>query len=510
MAEQELHDLAVFSDLHLGEGILRDSGRYSPIEDFYYDDAFRRLLRHLRERYHDDPSRLVLVLNGDCFDFLTVTAIPDEEEQEERRFEVSKLERRVGLDPTPSKSSFKLDRIVAGHQRFFEALAQAVGVGIRLEILRGNHDVELFFTEVKTRLLQHLTGFEGGPTPDQAAERVRFHEWFYLDPGRLYVEHGNQYEASNSIRYPLRPLLAVRKKPPVEPLLDLPLGALFVRYFYNLVCRHNPHAPRIVSFEQYLDFFRYYNPVDLVRVARDHYPFFRAALDPRSKAGSSRGSRQEDDNQDASFADLGRAAGLPDLYASLNALKVHPMAATKLALVREITKPILRRVLWIGSVAIASLYAWVLIFNVIQASILAESVFAKATLLFLFALLTVGGLVWLGGRLRRSFGRTRDVTIETLAERADRIARITDVRLVLMGHTHVVDHRCIADGKAVYANSGTWIAVPNPWARLVPEARRHTFLLVQGNDVALSRWNDDAERIDPVPLFDFVDERQPA
>jgi hypothetical protein len=44
----------------------------------------------------------------------------------------------------------------------------------------------------------------------------------------------------------------------------------------------------------------------------------------------------------------------------------------------------------------------------------------------------------------------------------------------------------------------------------MPEARRHTFLLVDGNDVALHRWNDDAGRIDPVPLFDFVDERQPA
>lgn len=69
------------------------------------------------------------------------------------------------------------------------------------------------------------------------------------------------------------------------------------------------------------------------------------------------------------------------------------------------------------------------------------------------------------------------------------------------------DLRKIADGKAVYANSGTWTAVNNPWDRLVPEARRHTFLYVQGNEARLCRWNDDAERIDRVPLFLFDEDR---
>ena len=58
------------------------------------------------------------------------------------------------------------------------------------------------------------------------------------------------------------------------------------------------------------------------------------------------------------------------------------------------------------------------------------------------------------------------------------------------------------------------IGIANSWNRLVPEARRLTFLYVKGNEVEVCRWNDDANRIDRVPLFvltdDLARERCPA
>ncbi|OGR09357.1 MAG: hypothetical protein A2341_01965 [Deltaproteobacteria bacterium RIFOXYB12_FULL_58_9] len=62
-------DLIVLSDLHLGEGSSGRPRRHLPMEDFFYDNELCRLLEHLRWEY--EPSRLVLVLNGDIFDFLT-------------------------------------------------------------------------------------------------------------------------------------------------------------------------------------------------------------------------------------------------------------------------------------------------------------------------------------------------------------------------------------------------------------------------------------------------------
>ena len=500
-------DLVVFSDLHLGEGYRARLGRFSPMEDFFHDEAFARLLDSLRERYGDDPSRMALVFNGDIFDFLTVTSYPDPDSCRERGFGMTETEKKFGLNPTPSKSVYKLDTIIAGHRPFFGAVARLVSAGHRLEILRGNHDVELFFRDVRARFREHLTLFDGGPSIEEARQRVRFHQWFYLEPKRLYIEHGNQYEASNSIRYPLRPLVAKRKWEKNEPLLDYPLGSMFVRYYYNRIHHLNPYTPKVISFEQYLEFIRRYNLLDLLRVARDHYPFFMAALRPQAPRGSSRPTSKGDAKQEADFEKLEETTEPGDLYRYVDKLKVHPLAASKLALAKGMMNPVLKRVLYTGGATFAVLFVWTLIFNVIQDEWLVESVFARAFLLLFFTLVTLVGLLWIGNYIGQRLRRQTDVTVETCAERADLIARHTGVKLVLMGHTHVVDIRRVADGQAVYANSGTWVSVDNPWNRLVPDARRLTFLYVTGEDVEVCRWNDDAGRIDQVPLFNLTEDQ---
>jgi UDP-2,3-diacylglucosamine pyrophosphatase LpxH len=476
------------------------------MEDFFFDGPFSRLLDSLRKVY-PDPKSLLLVLNGDIFDFLTVTPILDVPTCEEIELSVSNSEQRYGLNPTPEKSIYKFQIIQNGHPVFFSALARFVGAGYRVEILRGNHDLELFFPEIQEHLKNHLSQFEGGPTREQANERVGFQQWFYMEPGRLFIEHGNQYEASNSIRYPLRPLLPPRKKGDSEELLlDYPLGSLFVRYFYNRVHRIDPYTPKVISFEQYLEFIRRYNFLDLFRVARDHYPFFISALTPETTSGSAKPSSEDNAKQEAEFQSLQESTEPQDLYRQLNELKIVPMAATKLALFNEMLKPIFRRLIWVGATVIVSLYLWLSLFTLIQAPNLFENVFAKASLLFLFSVATLLALFWGGNQLGRKLRRRKDLTVERCAERADRIARLTGVKMVLMGHTHVVDIQPVSDGKAMYANSGTWTTVENPWKNIDPDARKMTFLYVRGDNVQVSRWNDNAERIEEVPLFNVADD----
>jgi UDP-2,3-diacylglucosamine pyrophosphatase LpxH len=502
-------DLVVLSDLHLGEGRTGDTTRYSPMEDFFEDAALARLLASLRAGHAGDPSGLALVLDGDVLDFLTVTTVPDDEECRARGFEVSPPERRFGLDPTPAKSVFKLDAIAAGHEEAFAAFAAFVAAGHRVEILRGNHDLELHFGEVQGRFREHLAGFEGGPSIEEAGRLVRFHEWFYLEPGRVYVEHGNQYEPSNSIRYALRPLVPERGRAgAAAPLLDYPLGSYFVRYFYNRVHRIDPYMPRVISFEQYVEFLRRYDLFDLVWVARDHYPFFVSALSPGAIAGASRYTREGDDAHEAALRALDDATQPPGLYRRLEELKIHPLTASKTALVREMIEPVVRRFLWFAGLGLLSLYLWLLVFSLIQSTPwLAENVFGKASLLAIFSVLTVAGLFWAGNQLGRRLRRRTDETVEKCAERASEIARFTGVKAVVMGHTHVVDVRKVDDGRAIYANCGTWIAVDNPWNRLKPEARRLTFVRMRGDDVRVCRWNDEAGRVDEVPFFDLAEDR---
>ena len=492
-------DLVVLSDLHLGEGNCQENGRLSPMEDFFHDEAFARLLGHLCAQV-PGPGDLTLVLNGDVFDFLIVTrtaGCPGD---------ISDAERKFGLDPTETKSVFKLDAIAAGHPRFFAALSRWVAFGNRVEVLRGNHDLELFFPAVQARLKEHLTQPEGGASGEQVEAGVRFHPWFYLEPGRVYIEHGNQYEASNSIRYPLRPLLPASKCKDERAMLDYPLGSLFVRYFYNRIHRQNPYTPRVISFEQYLDFAREHRLVDLLRIARNHYPFFIASLGPQSPPGRSRSSSQEDALQEAEFRALQRATQPADLHRLLNRLKVHPMAASKLALAKEMLKPMVRRALVLGGSGLVAFYLWLILFNLLQDLGTGSNVFIRATVFLLFMLLTLGGVVWAANWILLHLRRPTDRTVEICAQRAGHIARQAGVRMVLMGHTHMADLRPVASGRASYGNSGTWVALDSPWHRLIADARRMTFLWVRGEQVQCYRWSDPAGRIEPVPFFELADD----
>ncbi len=492
-------DLIVLSDLHLGEGLCRDEPRYVPTEDFFHDVQFARFLDELMRRY-EDPSRLKLVLNGDTFDFLTVTSTPKEEDA---GFHVSQAERKFGLNPTPSKSVYKLDLIARGHRRFFSALARFVAEGFCVEIIRGNHDLELFFQEVRERLRYHIARLDDRLDRDIVAERVTFHNWFYYEAGRVYIEHGNQYDAGNSIRYPFHPILPVKRRgADEEETLDYPLGSVFVRFFYNRVRQLDPYSPRLVSFDHYLSFIKRYNLFDVWRVYRDHYPHFVAALGTGAPSGSSGASKEEDVLQGETFATISASRGEADLLQRLSALKNSPMSASKVNVVKEMVSAFFRRGLRFGVLAFVAIFIW---FGILQLIDLVPWVTANAFLMALFAVATLGGALTIWIHLDRKL-RRREVIYEPtrLVQTAEKIVAITKVKTVIMGHSHMVDYRRIDNGRSVYANSGTWTSIDNPWSRFMRDARRLTFLHVTGDEVALLRWNDDAYRFDAVPLFDLA------
>lgn len=493
-------DLIVLSDLHLGEGMLKHEPRYVPTEDFFHDVQFVRFLEELKRRYRDEPHRLKLVLNGDTFDFLTVTSTP--ESGEAAGFSVSPSERKFGLDPTAEKSVYKLDLIIRGHREFFTALAEFIGQGFCVDIIRGNHDLELYFPQVRERLIARIAGLCDALDPSLVSERVTFHDWFYLETGRVYIEHGNQYDGGNSIRYPFHPILPRKKtETDSEDRLDYPLGSVFVRFFYNRVRRLDPYSPRLVSFDHYLSFIKRYNLFDVWKVYRDHYPHFIAALGGAASIGSSGSTASEDRREQETFQTISERRKDVDLKA-LSALKDAPISAGKVNVVKEMVSAFVRRGFRFGILAFLALFIW---FGILQLIDLVPGFTANAFLMALFAVATLGGalIIWihLDRKLRQHHMGAEPIR---LLDTAERIVDITGVKAVIMGHTHMVDYRRIKGGACVYANSGTWTSIDNPWSRFMRDARRLTFLHVVGDDVRLRRWNDDACRFDAVPLFDLT------
>ncbi len=319
---KKTHDLVVLSDLHLGEGRPAGDHRYAPTEDFFHDLAFGRFLEFLIGRYAGNPSCVVLVLNGDTFDFLTVTKVPSDEEAQARNMGIHSSERRFGLNATPSKSEYKLDVIFEGHRLFFEALSKFIAAGHSVEIIRGNHDVELYFENVRERIRHHLASFDTGASRKMVDRLVTFHQLFYRETGRVHIEHGHQYDSSNSIRHPLRPIHTDKRwwqrDDETEVVLDYPIGSIFVKFFYNRVRRLDPYSPRLLSPEQYIEFIRRYNLFDVWRVSRDHYPFFIAALGPGTTIGSSRSTDEDEAREAEDFEKLEAEQHSGNLFRRLN------------------------------------------------------------------------------------------------------------------------------------------------------------------------------------------------
>ena len=231
MAREEQHDIILVSDFHLSAGYDPATGTYHRNEDFFYDAAFARFLADLRARGEREGRTWRLVLLGDVFDFLQVEAHTPRGERGEPETSVA-------------ATITKLERVAAGHPEFFAALGSFIGAGYRLDIVPGNHDVELTRHTVQARfreLVEERSGEAG------VGERIRFHPWVLYVPGVLYAEHGQQYDRDNSFATLLAPYAL---KEPGE--LDLPLGSYFVEYLFDRIEALDPFADNVKPPTRYL------------------------------------------------------------------------------------------------------------------------------------------------------------------------------------------------------------------------------------------------------------------
>jgi UDP-2,3-diacylglucosamine pyrophosphatase LpxH len=140
------------------------------------------------------------------------------------------FERQYGF-PTPEGGVDKLRAIYEGHPHFFHALAWFVGQGHRVVIMRGNHDLELYWPVVQECLREYIANEyhpvlgaperPANPLPPGFKQRIDFRPgWFYYRRGLFYAEHGKQYESLNACTNPIHPVL------PDEKWLDPPVGSL--------------------------------------------------------------------------------------------------------------------------------------------------------------------------------------------------------------------------------------------------------------------------------------------
>ena len=493
-----LRDLIVVSDLHLGRGLDPRTKRYHRLEAFFYDEDFRTFCGWLRAEAARRGEPFTLVLNGDVFDLLRIE--PDPARCEGR------LERRFGPLPTPAVAARMVADILLGHPAFVEALVDVLAANHTVVLISGNHDLELQWESVRDEVRRAVRGSLAarGASPDALA-RLSFESWFHYEPGRIWIEHGCQYDPENAFRYPLRGRLAGSPRAAEVAERDMPLGNFFQKYLYNAFGSITFIVPSSRANYRYFRYLLANQPRLLLRVARSQGLFLIQLLRRLARPPAPGWAREAEVAHSAELERLAERSGLGERLRAIDGLKYVGADAARAAsgMLRQGAK------LALGAIATAVLTIGVFT----SASHAIDSLhmyFGWKALLSLgldltFAALATLALVTAAVRL------PRDSPPRHIREAAERIAALLDVPIVTFGHTHdeVVAPIARASGGAWYFNTGTWLAVFTHDVLIPRERVQYTFLRVRGREGELLQWSAGRDRAMPVVLLEEDDAPPP-
>lgn len=434
------HNLLAISDIHLGcdlkAGHKHDRPRPAdPALVSFFD-------WHAHNRADRKPWRLIL--NGDIVDFVAITLVPTEP----MPFEISAEERDLGLAPTEPKCVWKLRRTAQRHPEVFDALARFVQKGNSLHIIRGNHDAEWRWPLVQAELRRLL--LERAAITSPAARRrfernIEFHDWFYLEPGFFYAEHGHAHD-TYSVQ---SDFFAEHGGALAHKEMQLPLSSKVLRYFVNRYTEQVELADDVDawSVKEYLDWvLKAGNPL---RVAADYFVMVFRVIYPvlRQSLKISRAVARAADKAIAPKVDahahirrmLARFQGTDKQANQLVAMAAKP---GEQSLFDSMQLFYLDRML----------LALLCLACAISTSSATQGFWARA------AGITAVGILF--AALNALLGSKRKTDAHPMLQQAARrVAQVFDVKYIVMGHSHRPVDEPAGNG-ARYFNLGSWTGRP--------------------------------------------------
>jgi UDP-2,3-diacylglucosamine pyrophosphatase LpxH len=509
----------VVSDLHLTNGMDPHSGVWTPTEDFFWDEEFRDFLVH-----YSAGGDTTLIINGDLFDFLKVLVFPTADELAAYGIPEADVNRAYGLRCSESAGVFQIDKIVDGHPVFFRAIVDFLLARNRVIILKGNHDIQLFWGAVRDRLYMRLEGMAPVEEKQTIRNALEFLPWCYYVPGLLYVEHGNQYEDTTSFRNFLHPELPI-SYPATSTQIELDLSGFLVRYVLNRLKPINPLSDSIRPQSKYFQMFLQSHPFTFLTTIGTTLKYVLKAFAKARELG--RGSladaiqricaenlraigteaKRFSEGDETIAESLGKQLRVID---SRKAPPVLTLGAWNF-LWREMKTPlkglllllplyVLTFIVDLNSVVMKAIMDWR---PSIWKSVLEGLCALKIPQIAAVALLGVG-IIWIYRRSKRrktgSPTDNHDVS-RKVRDDAQFIARELGVKFVTFGHTHYADiFRCSED--SWYFNTGTWMTIFSPEEQIYRDAHQFTYLKIENERAQLLRWNSDRMTPQPVRVVD--------
>ncbi len=467
----------VLSDVHLGSDL---NHLIEPIRRSRAIDAdLVRLVTHYRTS-SPPGDHLRLVFAGDLVDFVGMAVHAGAAELATER---SAEERAHGLGSAADHVCAKLRMVVKRHGDVFDALADLVADGHALDIVLGNHDVELHWDAVKedlrTLLVASALGRREGRAPLDVAsfrDRVAFHPWFLYVPGVVYIEHGHQYDSFCAAEHVMAPL------DPADPRrITRSVSDVLLRFVVRTTRGMREYGHETNGVGHYLGFAAMLGVRGLLRLGAS-FASAVAELFRLRRAHLSVSASMPRAEHARRLAAHATAPGIGvERMRMLAALQAAPVTRT----IHGILASVLLDRVALGLAALAALA----VVAVASASHGGAGWYAAP------------GLVAAWMLAHRYLASTRNADPEaSMLERATPLARLFPAKFVVMGHTHAPAKTVVADGASTYVNVGSWAEEEaddrHPGRKLHRAARTHLVIHLgdHGPVGELLAWGADGPR----------------
>ncbi len=403
----------VISDVHLCEAVHSDGPWMRWRQRPYFPDAeFVGLIDHLLERL-PPGDQAELVFNGDLFDFDAGRVIDGTAVFED-------------LPRTEPVAVELIGRIFDDHPGYVQSVGRWLRAGHTAVFVSGNHDPQLGFDRVRTRIRERLSVAAGHP---RFGDAVHFRAWFHQTAGGIHIEHGNQFDPYCSFRYPMRPLLPPERGR--DRAIAPTVGSITFRLIGSRLGTMNPHFDDSwdMSFSEYVrHWVKHYLRTDHSLAWTFFAGSFRIVAQTflgRDAGSTDRFHRDVEAAARETGADIDRVAEHARLFAPPADEVLHKV-------VREF---------YVDRVVLGVLSTGAVIAPLVTRSRKAVSLALGAAFLMVAYELA-------------SPSRGLDDNYRRIAARARDIARIYNARAVIFGHTHT-PYGVWEEG-IFYGNSGTW------------------------------------------------------
>ncbi|MFT3927147.1 MAG: hypothetical protein QM778_31670 [Myxococcales bacterium] len=468
----------LFSDVHLGSDIVphvRPWAERSWLrQEADVDAALVALLAHHRKER--DPARpWRLVVAGDFLDLVGVSLSA----AADLRTPPTEEELRCGLGSAADHVVHKVHAIAARHPRVFRALMEFVAEGHALVVVRGNHDVELHWRAAQRAFVDAIVAHAEVHERAAISRRIEICPWFFHVHGLLYVEHGQEFDPMCSYGNPLVPTWEKDQR----RIRPTPFSVLL-----RQVARPTPGLSSssygYVGMGAYVWLCVRLGVRGTLRIAAR---YARACWDLISECAV-RGLKGADRVRVSSRAKLARYDSLPSRMRRF---------AQRTGVSEERLRALLS--VYVGS-AVDSLSVMVRSLYVDRIASLFLTLLGLLVALLLYVLVGPTSAAVSAGLALASFvfacvGRGVNTSPnDSLRHGAERIAKLFNVRWVVMGHTHEPVMEPMSTG-ATYVNLGSWGQDDTPEERSMAHDCTQTFLTLRRLD---NDYRADLLRWDPV------------